>query len=334
MEISLKSERYTGLDTLKAICAFLVVCIHAPFSTAAGRYFEDICRLAVPVFFMASGFFYPNTMRRGREAKQILRLLKLTLISMLCYFVWMYVFYRWTGQDFSYITDRLLSFKGIVKLFVFNNVNFAYHLWYLLAIIYVLVMVKIAVRLRLKKLLFRLCPLLLLAGIALGKYSAVVFGRFISIDIARNCYFLGLPFFCAGWYISENFERIKNRANKAALLPLALAFGILSMLEHYILDRLGLNMVGDVYLSTAPMVVCVFLFFAAFSQGSAGLSTIGRRYSTGIYILHVAVLDILYTIVSKTAFVSVFNSAPALFVYPVTLFAVCLWHRLSHREVK
>ncbi|UEA30492.1 hypothetical protein LK422_03580 [Blautia massiliensis (ex Durand et al. 2017)] len=43
---------------MKAICAFLIVCIHAPFPGKFGAYFTTLTRVAVPIFFMITGYFY------------------------------------------------------------------------------------------------------------------------------------------------------------------------------------------------------------------------------------------------------------------------------------
>lgn len=44
------TARDDSVDALKAVCAFLVICIHAPFPGTAGQYFNAICRIAVPIF--------------------------------------------------------------------------------------------------------------------------------------------------------------------------------------------------------------------------------------------------------------------------------------------
>ena len=70
--MAVKTEgRYGGLDILKSICAFLIVNIHAPFPGEAGAYFLSLTRMAVPVFFMITGFFYDNVRSRGRVNAQI-----------------------------------------------------------------------------------------------------------------------------------------------------------------------------------------------------------------------------------------------------------------------
>lgn len=52
------THRYNSLDVLKVLCAFFIVCIHAPFPGTWGGYFTSITRIAVPIFFMISGFFW------------------------------------------------------------------------------------------------------------------------------------------------------------------------------------------------------------------------------------------------------------------------------------
>lgn len=43
-------SRAGNIDILKAICAFLIVCIHVPHSGRAGAYFAALTRVAVPIF--------------------------------------------------------------------------------------------------------------------------------------------------------------------------------------------------------------------------------------------------------------------------------------------
>lgn len=51
------TKRNNGIDILRFLCAFFVVCIHAPFLGIAGSYIKAIDRIAVPVFFICSGYF-------------------------------------------------------------------------------------------------------------------------------------------------------------------------------------------------------------------------------------------------------------------------------------
>lgn len=64
-------RRYDGIDILKAICAFLIVCIHCPFPGEVGWYVVALARIAVPIFFMITGFFYDGTVTRNDRGKKM-----------------------------------------------------------------------------------------------------------------------------------------------------------------------------------------------------------------------------------------------------------------------
>ena len=64
-------QREIGLDILRGMAAFLVVCIHFPLEVRGGNYLDGLARVAVPLFFAFSGYFYQNTVKRNREAAQI-----------------------------------------------------------------------------------------------------------------------------------------------------------------------------------------------------------------------------------------------------------------------
>ena len=57
--------RNTGIDILRFICAFLVVCIHAPFPGIIGGCVKAVSRIAVPIFFMSTGYFLVSPVKLG-----------------------------------------------------------------------------------------------------------------------------------------------------------------------------------------------------------------------------------------------------------------------------
>lgn len=61
-------QRISSLYVLKAICAFLVVVCHIPFDWAM-PFLEPLRRIAVPVFFMITGYFlyYPEQAKFRRR---------------------------------------------------------------------------------------------------------------------------------------------------------------------------------------------------------------------------------------------------------------------------
>ena len=101
-------KNYNGVDIVKFICAFFVLCIHVqmfPSKTIGLSFFEQdnygianfliaqgICRVAVPFFFVATGFFFfskidPMHVERERVEKFCFKLLRAVGIWMVLLFV-------------------------------------------------------------------------------------------------------------------------------------------------------------------------------------------------------------------------------------------------------
>lgn len=66
----------------------MIVCIHVPFPGIVGKYFTALTRIAVPIFFMITGYFYVDTNVGDREITQIKKILKLLVEANLIYIVW------------------------------------------------------------------------------------------------------------------------------------------------------------------------------------------------------------------------------------------------------
>ena len=72
----MEEKRNNSIDNLKAICTFLIVCIHVPFPGEIGAYFITLTRIAVPIFFMITGFFYLDIIFYHKEVKQIKKIFR------------------------------------------------------------------------------------------------------------------------------------------------------------------------------------------------------------------------------------------------------------------
>lgn len=80
--------RADNIDILKAICAFLIVCIHVPFPGKEGPYFTALTRIAVPIFFMITGYFYSDVVAQHKEKRQIMKIFYLVIEANMFYFIW------------------------------------------------------------------------------------------------------------------------------------------------------------------------------------------------------------------------------------------------------
>jgi len=292
-----KLIRKDGLDILKLICAFFIICIHKPFYGEIGKYIVAISRCAVPIFFMITGFFYKRTIDNGNENKQLIKILKLFWLSNLLYFIYNIVNYMMRNVKINVLLENIFSLNSIKNMLIFNESSIASHLWYLHALLYVLIIMKFINKYDKYKALEVATPFLLLTDLVLGKYSLVFLKTEIPFIYVRNFLFVGLPYFCIGNYIHKILES-KKLDNKKYLLLLILTFSVTTILERYILVEFNVNAVRDHYISSTFLAIFLFMYFLNYNVSdrnfiTKGLSKIGRSCSTKIYIFHVIIINIL-----------------------------------------
>ena len=135
----MKKRRWTCIDILKCLAAIAVVEIHKPLEIQGGDEFLILCRFAVPVFFMITGFFYPETVAKKRELKQFGKIFTITIGANLFYLLWEILL---AVEKRENIKEALLArFEERVPedFILWNFSPLSQHLWYLQALLYVLV---------------------------------------------------------------------------------------------------------------------------------------------------------------------------------------------------
>jgi len=312
-----EQSRADNIDILKAISAFFIVCIHVPFPGRTGTYFTTLTRVAVPVFFMVTGYFYSDTVARHKEKQQIKKILCLAVEANILFFVWNVILNILRKESIISYTQSIFTGKSILKFLVMNESPLAGHLWYLGAILYVLVIVLLVDKLNCRKLLYYLTPVLLIADLAFGKYSLLIFHREFPYILVRNFLCVGIPYFCIGNLIRE--KRYSEKWNKKVLQVLIIVFAITSFAERFILVSAGLNATRDHYLSTTLLAICLFVYTLKSNWHNKGLTVIGRKYSTWLYIIHPIFITVFSIVVGKLGLKSVYRCVAPIVVYCATL---------------
>lgn len=335
-----EKRSYAGLDCLKCICAFLIVCIHAQFPGAFGKYFVALSRSAVPVFFMITGFFYSQTVQKNRTGQQIKKILGLVLGANLFYLLWNTAVNLPNLSAVKVYPADCFSLKSAIEFFVFDESPFAEHLWYLSAVLYVLLIIKFADKFFGRKKLYPLVPVLLFAGLCFGKYSGLLFGREFSVVYSRNFLFVGLPCFLLGDMFRKYHGKISGfcGAHRAVHWLLIAAFSVTTVLERFMIVSSGKYTAGDYYISTT-LLACA-LFAAALqlnSESSApnAMASIGRRHSGMIYIIHPAFVKLFYLVlfsgVLPGRLVQCFNLTAPFIVFACALAFSVVYNKLGKR---
>lgn len=337
-------NRQNNIDILKAICAFYIVCIHVPFPGIVGEYLTPLTRIAVPIFFMITGYFYADMVKKRGVIRQIKKIIKLVIEANIIYLVWK-CFYSAVIHNIDYFKNAFIL-KNILKFILLNESPFSGHLWYLSAILYVLIIVLIANKLNCNKLLYWFTPILLLCDLILGKYSIVIWGREFPYILVRNFLFVGIPCFCIGHLVSNGFGKKIGKSMSGWMI---LLFSLTSLLEHFILISVDMNATRDHYISTTFLAVSVFIFTLKCNnlQGKEPkvhkiiggqsvtdiLAIIGRKYSTGLYILHPIFITCIGTVANEIGFFEVYRFIAPIVVYFITILFLVMLDRLKKMSI-
>ena len=296
------NNRINNLDALKFVCSFLIVCIHVPFIWDNGIYIS-LTRIAVPAFFMITGFFYQQTVKRKHVKKQIVHILSLIFWSNIFYFLEKFFFSFLKHNTRMYIKG-FLCLENLKNLLLFNESPFEMHLWYLNALLYVLIFVRLFYKIGIINKIVYCVPILLTVDLIFGKYSLLTFNKEFNILYVRNFLFVGLPYFLLGYYIDTTKDHIYKLSNTKysiiiySLIPL---FIISTILERNFLMIYEYNVTRDHYISTTILVSIIFISAILLPDLEYNnlLVKFGRKYSSFIYVIHLAVKDFLAILIGK-----------------------------------
>lgn len=280
-----------ALHSLKLICAFLVVMIHSAVGDKA-PWLEDICRIAVPVFFMITGYFMvgiDGTVNTGRIARTIKKLIWLFIGLQSIYFL------RWLIADGHSMESLafLRSPRVIFHALVFGDI-YGIHLWYISAAAEGLIIIWLAAKLKIDRWLYLLVPLGLLTGLFVGRYYPFGMRGYVHGCYIRNFFTFAIPCLVIG--IALRRRQMPGWSNLAAWSIAALALFLMVMESIYVAPR---QQPGDYVILTVPAAALVFIACCKIESSPAILSRLGQKYSSGIYYYHVLVIYILGDIFSN-----------------------------------
>ena len=279
-----------SLYNLKVMAALMVILIHAQgfMSPAAAAAVVPLCRVAVPVFFMNTGYFFHTADRAALAAhakRSAVKLLKLALVATAVYFAWAVAAGGWreaVGEAFT--ARRLLAFC------LLGTPLYGGHLWFVFAELVVIGLAPLFPRCRPGFLFAAMLALLCLNLLLFGRYKFLT-GSDWSESYARNWLFMGLPFFLMGWLLKKYESKI--RLTKYSLSGGVILLILLTEIENFALAGVGGKAQADLFLSTVLLSPAVFLLFLRCPQFSLGASvaSMGKRDVTWIYVFHILFLS-------------------------------------------
>ncbi len=294
-------ERYYQVDVMRFVCAILVISIHTSalysFGDVPGKVLSlGIARIAVPFFFIASGyFFYERFNHEGYLKAYIIRILKYYLISTVVYTVIL----------FTFIKTRNSNILDLVKNLLFNGVSPS--LWFFPSLIFSISVLYLFLKKNWIKPLIVVSLALYALGLIGDSYYGLVVGtpleKLVEMYSAifvntRNGLCFGLPFLTLGVFINKHDMRNKLKHLKALTLLSAVIFAS----EAYVLISNNISRDNNMYISLMFLVSCIFLLSLRSKKVlSDRKAKLLRDMSLWIYCLHELLQFLVYGLLPKVS---------------------------------
>ncbi len=279
------NKRNLWLDLFKIFLAWLVICIHFVYENYS---YYPLYRLAVPMFFMISGYFvYTNDSNKLLEKAKISikRSFKYMLIGFGIYIIYDFVMCYINGNGVGYYFTTLFYQRFIFE-FVFLNQPITYsgyQLWFLIALFVISITHYLIIKYQKQKYYYFIIPFGILIYLFFSGYMHLFQYTDMPIRYTRNAWFFGLPLFGIGFNLAK-FNFHKKNWYKYIYLILGLFFFFFQIKESELV-------VMEMYVSTILASIFLLEFFLGLKSPKADwfYKWFGKNISFYIYIFHVAV---------------------------------------------
>ncbi|EOI55413.1 membrane-bound serine racemase VanT [Enterococcus gilvus] len=300
-----------GVTNFRMIAAFMVVAIHSfPFKSIAPQLDTLITltlfRVAVPFFFMVTGFYVLGPFEKKQEYSERQRILQfLKKISKL--YLLVNLLYLPLAIYSGFATFSMPLSKWL-QLFLFEG--FLYHLWYFPALILgVILTTYLIVRFSQKKVLL-VTGLLYLIGLGGDSWSGIfksipLISEFYSLILnilggTRNGVFFAPLFLALGAFLYQ--KQVTKRCKKT-VNPFLLFVSVAALLlEGYLLHRFSTPHHDSMYLFL-PLVM-LSLFQMVLQWNPHKYVENGAPLSLGIYVMHPYIIAVLHVGASILPFIN------------------------------
>lgn len=270
-------------DFLKGMACIGVVFIHIIFPGIFGEIIIKAARFAVPLFFMISGYYLWNDNTEAiiqKIPEKIKRLVKLTIISVLIYALYAFIFDRGMyNVNFIRVILIALVINDTSHLFC------AWQLWYLIALIYTYIVIFYLLKWNKLSLMRVTVPMLLVLRLALG------FSDTYALVFHQSYLFAGIPYVLIGMYVAKlkAEEGISSKYNRVFIVS-----AILGLLFSFIgIMNVPIKGIGEI--GTIVYSVCLFVLGACNGELviNRTIEKIGEKLSLFVYVMHVCIGSVL-----------------------------------------
>lgn len=296
----MEKVKFNSLDICKLLMAFCVVAMHThPLEhctiTIINNIYDSFVRMAVPFFFLASGFLLAQKFEPSFDSPKNITTVKKSLFKIIkLYVIWTVVYlpmaiYHFISSGTGILKSVLLYIRGFV--FIGEQYN-SWHLWYLLSTIYALVFILIFLYLKLSpKKAIILSSIAFLISIYIDYLSVYTgnlnifiefFIKIIKVSIVSGRILTGLFYLPLGCFLSQKQPNLK--------------VSLSMLISGYLLNIF----VQNSYWSSIFIAISSIGFFCvinAIALPNSRIYSFVRKMSTVIYFVHMYIWSIYYTLI-------------------------------------
>lgn len=308
--------RNSSIDVLRIILACCVVLIHNPFDVTAYAPINIMVRMAVPLFFMISGFYNVYSDKEKSIIKNKLAIKRIFILAVeanVFFLFWQMNTYRYDLENYI---RGVLSPRSIINMVIFNESPFKAHLWYLNALLFCYIMSLCIAKLNAKEWICNVIMCLGLVALILFEFADEIIGKSVYNIYYRNFWFCGSAYFLIGRTIKIHkdylVEWFKSNNNRIVAYILTLVSFLIVGIEICLTGN------KEIYCLLLIPELVIFIFFMSRPQlgRDSILERLGRDYSLALYIFHPMISDLLF----RYIFEDMNNTIMArIFISPLTI---------------
>ena len=308
--------KYELIDIMKFICAIFVIIIHSgivKYESGTTQWYtiNILLRIAVPFFFVASGFLFGKKYldNKGKLKENSIKQIKRLIIPYIFWIIIIIPFMIYANELYKY--NWIICLLKLFRLIIFNG----YHLWFILALIVAICMEYIFLKKNKIKLAVFLSIILYCIALLGNSYYFLIEDTFIQpfIDIiikiftmVRNGIFVGFPLFTIGICIAFYEKKLYKISNKKIYLFLLILI-ITQTLEATFIR--GKNYKEDhslfisiIFIAALLLIICIKNKNIRFKKVNTVLL---RNLSTGIYYMHFPVIKYISLLIPSIGCVEI-----------------------------
>jgi serine/alanine racemase len=293
-----KLRRNYSIDYFKYFCALLIVVIHVHplrfISEDVNNVFTGILpRIAVPFFFVASGYFYAKKLYADKKP---FRPYVLKLFTAYTFWSALYA----SKLILVELKNRRLDTAFIKKLIIdYFFYGVSEHLWYCISLFIAICLLTLIYRLGLKKaVIYISCAALVISVLGVTYKASLgsripLLGSLFCADyfykIVFRLFIFGVCYVFLGAFIAENEQKITSSPGTEILLVISIIL--------YAAEKLFNIIHGDdllINITLFPMIMIIFAVLLRHSgSGQSAFSPYARNAATFTYYAHIMVIDIV-----------------------------------------